>query len=114
MGANRLDIPEGNIYHEEGVMATRSSEGFCIHVPSPLSFNHEFAIAGALWEVWVAIRSQVVNLNHECVVDVSVLNELPLPLISILFEMDVHLNQVGRHLRVVGKRREIAQAAGGD
>jgi len=87
-----------SIYREEGVVATRSAVGFCIRVPYPVSSNHQFGIAGALWEIWVTIRNHVVDSGHKCFVDISALDDLPLPLITILSAMDGDLNQVGRKL----------------
>ncbi|MBI5091859.1 MAG: hypothetical protein HZB26_05365 [Candidatus Hydrogenedentes bacterium] len=105
MSVRCLDGVRDTIYREEGVVATRSTAGFCIRVPYPVSSHHQFGIAGALWEIWAAIRDQVVDSDHECIVDVSAVENLPLPLIYVLAAMDGDMNQAGRKLISVGARQ---------
>ena len=94
------------IYHDEGVLATRSAAGFFVHLSRPIAACHQLRIVAALWEVWLASRSEVRGADVEWTIDLSGFGELPLPLIAVISAMDADLRQDGHKPLVVSDRQE--------
>ena len=97
------------IYHDEGVVATRSAGGFLICLPRPISPNHQLGIVAVLWDVWTAARNDVCGADVEWTIIVSELDELTLPLIATMSAIDAELRQAGRELLVVGERQDVTR-----
>lgn len=95
------------IYHDEGVVETRSAGALLIRLPRPISVNHQLGIIAVLWEMSLAVRNDVSGEKMEWTINVSDLDELTLPLIAILSALDVDLHQAGRKFEVVGGSRRL-------
>lgn len=97
-------VPETSqtLYRVEDGVVTRCADAWHIRFPRLGSGHHQLAVVWAVWYIWDAAREQILRSNMDCVVDVSGLDDLPLPLISVLSALDQDLRGAGRHLRLAG------------
>ena len=89
-------------YHEAGVLATRSTTGYCISLPRPNSTNHQLSIVASLWDAWAGTRNDASDPNMVWTINVAKLEELPPPIIAVLSAIDAELSQEGHMLFVIG------------
>ncbi len=90
------------VYHDEGVVATRSSTGLQVRLPSPLSADHQLRVISVLWGLWCASRVEGCDEEVRWTVQVSNREELALPLVVTLSAIDVELRRTGHKLLLIG------------
>jgi len=93
-----------SICRDEGMTATRSAAGIRICLPRPVSAHHQVCMVATLWEVWSAARNEVSIDKADWIVDVSAMDDLPLPLVAVLSAIQVDLSRVHRNLLLLTAR----------
>lgn len=92
------------IHYSEGIVTRRSETHYAISLPNPESVHHEFRIIGVLWQVWQSDRNRYFDETMQWTISTSELNELTIPLRTIMMVIDLELRQTGRELLIVDAR----------
>ena len=86
----------------DDIIVTRSTDEVRIHVPRLTSPHKQLGLIGHLHE----ICTRPDFAGRDVVLDVSALDELPLPLMIVLSAFEQDLRRKGRRLRIEGVRSE--------
>jgi len=86
----------------DDIIVTRSTDAVHIHAPRLTSPHKQLALIGHLHEICTGPDFSA----RDVVLDVSALDELPLPLMIVLSTFEQDLRRKGRRLRIEGVRSE--------